>query len=49
MFLDVILHNIPRGNFISETSEAPVQEIDFFPIDVESNFSAYFIVTFGVF
>jgi hypothetical protein len=49
MFLDVMLHNIPRRNFISETSKAPVQEIDFFPIDVESNFRACFIVTFGVF
>jgi hypothetical protein len=49
MFLDVILHNISRQNFISETSKAPVQEIDFFPIDVESNFRAGFIATFRVF
>jgi hypothetical protein len=49
MFLDVILQNIPRRNFISETSKAPVQEIDFFSINVESNFRTGIIMIFGVF
>jgi hypothetical protein len=48
MYLEVIFHNIPRRNFISEICEVPVQKMDFFLIDVEFNFRAVFIVTSGV-